>query len=199
MQIRDINIQKNRLLLSQNLESLSMFLGYEISKQLDYENREITTQLGVLDVPLIKDKIVIATILRAGLPVQLGLQKIFKESDLAFIAAARSEQKGKGVNIELSYRSGPDLKNKVLIIGDTMLATGHSVVDSYKELIANYGKPTKIFIVSVIASKPGISYVEKHIKNCQIITCALDKDLDDNFYIVPGLGDAGDLLYGEKA
>jgi uracil phosphoribosyltransferase len=199
MEIRDIELQRYRLLFNENLECLAMFLGYEISKRLNYQKHNITTPLGTIDIPLIEDHLVIATILRAGLPIQSGLQKIFKKADLAFVAAERREKMGEEVSVDLFYRASSSLKDSVLIIGDTMLASGHSIVDSYNELVENYGQPNKVFLACVIASLPGVAYAEKHIKNVEIVTCALDEKLDENFYIVPGLGDAGDLLYGEKA
>jgi uracil phosphoribosyltransferase len=141
---------------------------------------------------------VIATIIRAGLPVQHGLKQVFDEAELAFVAAGRKPETPAGVEIDLAYTAAPSLEGKVLIIGDTMLATGKSLVDSYNALVKSYGKPKQTYVVAVVGSKQGVAYAEEHIPGMQLFICAVDTELNDKFYIVPGLGDAGDLLYGEK-
>jgi uracil phosphoribosyltransferase len=196
-ELRDVEIQKDKRRFERNLEKAGALAAYELSKQLTYIDQETTTSLGQAKTALIKDKIVIATILRAGLPMQKGVASIFEEAELAFIAAGRKPETGHGVEIDLAYTASPDLTGKILIIADTMLATGSSILDSYNAL-RKYGMPSRLFIICAIASQPGIEFVEKNIPGAGIIAAAVDPGLNDKFYIVPGLGDAGDLLYGEK-
>ena len=197
-ELRDVNVQLDSKKFENNLERLSIIAGYELSKRLDYKDHQTTTPLDKIKTPLLQDSIVIATILRAGLPVQNGLHQVFDDAELAFVAAGRKPETAHGVEIDLAYTATPALKNKVLIIGDTMLATGHSLVDSYKSLIDKGGQPKSIYIVAIIASQPGIDYVLQHIPEADITVITVDPKLNDKFYIVPGLGDAGDLLYGPK-
>jgi uracil phosphoribosyltransferase len=174
-----------------------MVAGYELSKQLTYQKQVTQTPLAAAETQILKDRLVISTILRAGLPLQRGIASVFNDAELAFMAAGRKPETEHGVEIDLSYVATPDLTNKVLVIADTMLATGHSIIDAYQALLA-HGKPSRVIIISVIASQPGVDYVEKHIPKVEIITAAVDPELNDKFFIVPGLGDAGDLLYGPK-
>ncbi len=197
-ELRDIGLQKDKLRFKYNLERLGMIAGYEISKQLTYSNHSTKTPLGTSITPILKDKIVLCTILRAGLPLQNGIHKIFDGADLAFIGAGRKPENGGEVEIDLSYVASPDLKGKTLIIADTMLATGKSLVDAYRALTKEHSTPKHTFVVSVIASQAGVEFVSKHIPNVEVIVCAVDPELNDKYYIVPGLGDAGDLLYGPK-
>lgn len=197
-ELRDVGLQKDRRHFVQNLETLGMIAGYELSKLLQYKDHETQTPLGVANTPLLADNLVISTVLRAGLPVHRGLCQIFPVAEPAFIAAGRKPENGGEVEIDLSYVAGPTLDNKVLIIADTMLATGKSIVTAYEAMTRKLGQPKQVFVVAVLASKPGVEHVNKHIPECEIIACALDPELDDRSFIVPGLGDAGDLLYGEK-
>ncbi len=196
-ELRDVTLQKDQARFGQNLEKLGMIAGYELSKQLDYKDHATETPLGTTNTPVLKDKVVLATVLRAGLPLQRGLQQVFTTAEQAFVGAGRKENTGKGVEIDLSYMAAPQLDGKVLILADTMLATGHSLVDAYHALIQS-GMPRKVFIISVIASQAGVDYLTKELPEAELYICAVDQKLNDQYYIVPGLGDAGDLLYGPK-
>jgi uracil phosphoribosyltransferase len=198
-ELRDVDIQKNSQHFEQNLERLGMIAGYELSKQLTYQDQVTITPLGTVNTPILKDKIVLATILRAGLPVQNGVKAIFDEAELSFVAAGRKPETAAGVEIDLAYTASPHMEGKVLVIADTMLATGKSLVDTYEALAKSYGAPDKVYIVAVIASQQGVDYVTQNIPGVSIIVSAVDPILNDRFFIVPGLGDAGDLLYGPKA
>jgi uracil phosphoribosyltransferase len=198
-ELRDTEIQKNSQHFEQNLERLGMIAGYELSKQLSYQDKETTTPLSKVNTPILKDKIVLATILRAGLPVQKGVKAIFDDAELSFVAAGRKPETAAGVEIDLAYTASPRMEGKVLVIADTMLATGKSLVDTYQALSNSYGKPGKVYVVAVIASQQGVDYVSEHIPGVGIVVSAVDPELNDKFFIVPGLGDAGDLLYGPKA
>jgi uracil phosphoribosyltransferase len=180
LELRDVEIQKDKRRFENNLEQVGRLAAYELSKQLEFEDCETTTQLG-----------------RAGLPMQRGIASVFQEAELAFIAAGRKPETEHRVEIDLAYVATADLTGKTLIITDTMLATGSSILDSYNALV-KYGRPSRLFIVCAIASKTGVEFIEKNIPEAEIVTAVVDPDLNDKFYIVPGLGDAGDLLYGEK-
>ena len=197
-ELRDVEIQKDRPRFETNIERLGMLAGYEVSKRLTYKTIDTPTVLGVAKTPVVADEIVIATILRAGIPVQRGVHKVLDGSALAFIGAARQEEDGEGIQIKLDYVAAPRLEGKVLIIADTMLATGHSLVDSYCALVAERGTPKQTIIVAVISCQPGIEYLQSELPDAEIIVCAVDPELNEHYYIVPGLGDAGDLLYGPK-
>ena len=197
-ELRDVTIQKDRRRFEQNVERLGVCLGYELSKGLSYNDHATKTPLGTASTQLLKDRLVLATILRAGLPLQDGLRQVFDSAEPAFVGAGRKPETGKGVEIDLNYVAGPRLDGKILVLADTMLATGSSLVDAYKALVAQNGQPHKTFVIGVIASQPGLEYIEKHIPDVQIYVGAVDPVLNDKFFIVPGLGDAGDLLYGPK-
>jgi uracil phosphoribosyltransferase len=197
-ELRDSKLQKDSSRFENNLELLGMIAGYELSKQLRYVDHATKTPLGIANTPILDDKIVLSTILRAGLPVQRGIQRILQRTELAFIAAGRNPDSSGGVTINLAYVAAPDLTDKVLIIADTMLATGHSIVEAYQALIKEHGNPRQVFVVAVIAAEAGVAYVRKHLPQAELIVCAVDKELSDQYFIVPGLGDAGDLLYGPK-
>ncbi len=197
-ELRDIEIQKDRRLFETNVERIGVIAAYELSKQLNYKDVDTTTQLGVAKTQVVADELVICTVLRAGLPLQRGLQTIFDKAAMAFVGAARKPETGNKVEIDLGYMASPKLDGKILVLADTMLATGSSLIDAYSALTAKHGKPVKTIVVAVIASQDGVDFVEKHIPEVEIIAGAVDPELNDKFYIVPGLGDAGDLLYGSK-
>jgi uracil phosphoribosyltransferase len=197
-EIRDSEIQKDSMRFRRNLERIGEVLAYEISKTLTYESREIITPLGVTQVPVIKQQPVIATILRAGLPLHNGVLNYFDRAENAFVSAYRRHHKDGSFDIHVEYLSAPDLTGKDLILCDPMLATGSSMVLAYKALISK-GKPRHTHIVSVIASTEGVEFVKKQLpENVTIWTGAVDEELTVQSYIVPGLGDAGDLAYGNK-
>ena len=181
------------------MERLGEIFAYEISKHLEYDKREITTSLGIAEVPVMKQQPVIASILRAGIPFHLGILNYFDKAESAFVSAYRKHNKSGSFDIQVEYVSCPDITDKVLILSDPMLATGASMVKTYRELILN-GKPKHTHIVSVLASAEGIDYLHKHMSLDEITiwTGAIDDELTAQSYIVPGLGDAGDLAFGEK-
>jgi len=198
-EIRDADIQQDRMRFRRNLERVGEIFAYEISKSLNYVKTEVTTPLGIANVNLYNDKIVVASILRAGLPIQTGIINYFDNADFAFISAFRKYSKDGTFTIKIEYMNAPDLEGKTLIICDPMLATGASMVLSYRALIES-SKPLHTHFVTLIASKEGINYVKKNIcsKDYTLWVADVDDELTVKSYIVPGLGDAGDLAYGNK-
>jgi uracil phosphoribosyltransferase len=196
-QMRDENLQLNPVLFRRNLNRFSQILGYEISKTLRYEAVKTVTPLGEADTNRLEDQIVLATIIRAGLPMHEGLLSVFDRTENAFISAYRRHHKDGTFEVSLEYISSPDLDNKVLILSDPMLATGSSVVRSLEALM-EYGTPREVHIISVVASSAGLEYVQVKFPNAIIWIGAEDEELTAKSYIVPGLGDAGDLAYGPK-
>lgn len=198
-ELRDIAIQKDRLRFRKNIERLGQILAYEISKNLAFTTTEITTPLSLYKTEVLNEQIVIATILRAGLPFYNGFLSYFDNADSAFIGAMRVESNiSENIEIELNYHASPNLENRTLILCDPMLATGKSLVKSYFALVNKKGLPSKTYISAVIASRIGIEYIIKNIPNCAIYVGVIDVELNDQQYIVPGLGDAGDLCFGKK-
>jgi len=197
-ELRDEQIQKDSLRFRKNLERIGEIFAYEISKKLIWEKKEITTPLGVANVPVLKQQPVVATILRAGLPLHQGILNFFDKAENAFVSAFRKHHKDGSFDIQIEYVSGPDLNDKILILCDPMLATGASLILTYKNLL-HRGRPKHTHLVTVISSSEGIAYAKKHLpENCTLWTAAIDDDLTAQSYIVPGLGDAGDLAFGEK-
>lgn len=198
-EIRDIVIQKDSQRFRTNFERLGEIFAYEISRKLQYEAREVITPLGVAECQVLTAYPVIASILRAGMPMHQGMLRIFDKSENAFIAAYRKHHKDGNFDIQVEYISSPDLTDKVLILADPMLATGASMVLTYKDLLAK-GKPAHTHIVTILASQQGVDYCKKHLssKEVTIWVGAVDDELTAQAYIVPGLGDAGDLAYGTK-
>jgi uracil phosphoribosyltransferase len=198
-EIRNVSIQKDSMRFRRNLERIGEIMAYEISQKLNYHKQETQTPLGVKVTPSLSDQIVIASILRAGLPFHQGFLNYFDWAENAFIAAYRKPLQNHEFEIALEYASTPDLTNKVLILADPMLATAWSMEKVYKALL-EFGKPSKVFIASVIAAQPGIDYLTEKLtnENLSIWTADIDPELDEKSYIVPGLGDAGDLAFGEK-
>jgi uracil phosphoribosyltransferase len=197
-EIRSVEIQKDPLRFRRNMERIAEILGYEVSKHLVYTESEIETPLGKAKIQLSKEKPLLATILRAGLSMHQGLLNYFDHSESAFISAYRKHSTAEDFEIYVEYMAAPDLDNKIWIISDPMLATGSSMVTVYQAML-RYGNPKRIFIVSAIATPVAIDYVKKHLpENTEIFVAAIDQELTAQSYIVPGLGDAGDLAYGEK-
>ncbi|MCF8331445.1 MAG: uracil phosphoribosyltransferase [Bacteroidales bacterium] len=198
-EIRDEVIQKEPIRFRKNLERIGEFFAFEISKKLKYISKETKTPLGEAETRILHNKIVLATILRAGLPMHQGMLNIFDHAQNAFVSAYRRHHKDGSFDVKVEYSSSPSLDDKVLIISDPMLATGHSMVLTYNELLRK-GKPATTHIVSVVASTQGIEELKKKIrdKNITLWIAALDEELTAQAYIVPGLGDAGDLAYGIK-
>lgn len=198
-EIRDAEVQKDSLRFRGNLVKLGELFAYEISKELEYETREVVTSLGIANVPVLKSYPVLAAILRAGLPVHQGFLNMFDKSENAFVSAYRKYHKDHSFTIQVEYASVPDLEGKVVILCDTMLATGASAVHSYKELLV-HGNPQHTHIVAIVASQEGLEYLKRNLprKNITIWVGAIDDELTAQAYIVPGLGDAGDLAFGKK-
>ena len=198
-EMRDQTVQKDSLRFRTNLERIGTLIAYEISKTLEYKIEEIQTPLAVSKSNVLKDKIVLATILRAGLPLNNGFLNAFDKAESGFVTAYRKHTNDKEFEVIVEYMSAPKLDNKILILSDPMLATGSSMLMAYKALLRN-GSPKHTHIVSVLASKEAINYLEKHIdsSNFTLWTAAIDPVLTSRSYISPGLGDAGDLAFGAK-
>jgi len=197
--LRDVNVQNDRQRFRRNLERIGEIAAYEISRTMRYEERDFTTPLGVSSMQVHAEEPVIATILRAGLPLHQGILNYFDQADNAFISAYRKHHKDGSFEISLEYVAAPSLDGRVVILTDPMLATGQSMVMTYKAMLEK-GVPAHTHVVSVIASKLGVDYVKKHLsENITLWIGAVDEELTAQSYIVPGLGDAGDLAYGEKA
>lgn len=196
-ELRDAQLQSDRMRFRRNLERIGEIAGYEISQQLQYEEKEIQTPLGISVCQVLTDQPVLATILRAGLPLHQGLLHVFDKADNAFISAYRKHKRDGTFDISLDYISCPDLDNRVVIISDPMLATGASLVNTLQYL-KDEGRPSEIHIVAAIACTVGIEYIQRSEPQVKIWCGAIDEELTAKGYIVPGLGDAGDLAYGLK-
>jgi uracil phosphoribosyltransferase len=196
-EIRDVQVQSDRMRFRRNLERIGEIAAYEISRKLVYEEKEIQTPLGISPCKVLKEQPVLATILRAGLPLHQGLLNYFDKADNAFISAYRKHNLDGSFEISLDYISCPELENRVLIISDPMLATGSSLVKTIQYL-RDEGHPSEIHVVVAIACTVGIEYVKRSEPNAKIWCGAIDEELTAKGYIVPGLGDAGDLAFGTK-
>ena len=196
-ELRDEEMQKERMRFRRNMERIGEVAAFEISKTLAFEEKEIQTPLGIAVSKTLKAQPVLATILRAGLPLHQGLLNYFDRADNAFISAYRKHQRDGSFEISLDYVSCPDLEERVVIISDPMLATGSSLVKTI-QFLRDEGKPAEIHIVVAIACTVGIEYVKRSEPHCKIWCGAIDDELTAKGYIVPGLGDAGDLAYGAK-
>ena len=197
-ELRDAEIQKDRMRFRRNLERLGEIFAYEISKQLPYAVKEVTTPLGIASVPVLSEQPVIGTILRAGLPLHNGFLNFFDQADNAFISAYRMHHKDGSFDIKLEYVSTPSLNGRILILNDPMLATGSSIVMTYRALL-EHGIPRQTHIVAALASTQGVNYVKSHLSSeVTLWIGAVDEELTAQAYIVPGLGDAGDLSFGNK-
>ncbi len=196
-EIRDVQIQSDRMRFRRNLERIGEIAAYEISRRLVYEEKEVQTPLGISQCKVLKEQPVLATILRAGLPLHQGLLNYFDKADNAFISAYRKHQHDGSFEISLDYISCPELENRVVIISDPMLATGSSLVKTIQYL-RDEGHPREIHVVVAIACTVGIEYVQRSEPQVKIWCGAIDEELTAKGYIVPGLGDAGDLAFGTK-
>ncbi|MCX6317961.1 MAG: uracil phosphoribosyltransferase [Bacteroidetes bacterium] len=196
-ELRNVNIQTDRMRFRRNLERIGEVAAYEISKQLTWEEREIPTPLGTAMHKMLKEQPVLATILRAGLPLHNGLLNYFDQADNAFISAYRKHNKDGSFEISLDYVSCPELENRVVIISDPMLATGSSLVKTI-HFLKEEGRPKEIHIVAAIACTVGIEYVVREEPSATVWCGDIDDELTAKGYIVPGLGDAGDLAFGTK-
>lgn len=199
-EIRDREIQRDSMRFRRNLERIGEVMGYEISRSLNYVSRIVETPLGEASVEMISDKIVLATILRAGLPMHQGFLNYFDDAESAFVSAYRKSSKDGSFKVKVEYISSCDLEGKTLILVDPMLATGTSLVLAYEALIAKGGEPAHTHVASIIASEQGVDYASRHLpsRKTTLWLGAVDAELTSRSYIVPGIGDAGDLAFGEK-
>ena len=197
-EIRDAVIQKDSMRYRRNMERVSEIMAYELSKKLDYTEVNVNTPLGEAQIHVVKDQPVLATILRAGLAMHQGLLNYFDKAESAFVSAFRKHTTHEEFEVHVEYMASPQLDNRVLIISDPMLATGKSMALVYKALIKQ-GKPSRIIVVSAIATPLALDFLKNHLPDNTIYFLgAIDEELTAQYYIVPGLGDAGDLAYGEK-
>jgi uracil phosphoribosyltransferase len=196
-ELRNVETQVDRMRFRRNLERIGEVAALEISKTLEHTEKEIQTPLGIIVTNVLKDQPVLATILRAGLPLHQGMLNYFDKADNGFISAYRKHNRDGSFEISLDYVSCPELEDRVVIISDPMLATGSSLVKTI-QFLREEGKPKEIHIVAVIACTVGIEYLKRSEPQCKIWCGAIDDELTAKGYIVPGLGDAGDLAYGVK-
>ncbi len=196
-ELRDVDIQTDPMKFRYNLNKVGEIFAYEISKGLNYEEVKVQTPLGVATCNTIKDKLVLGAILRAGLPLHQGLLNVFNNVENAFISAYRKHNNDGSFDIHMEYITCPNVEGKVLILADPMLATGASIDASLKS-IEEYGKPSKIHVVVAVASADGINYIQRNYPDVELWVGSRDEELTAKSYIVPGLGDAGDLAFGSK-
>ena len=198
-QLRNKKIQQDRMRFRRNIERLGEILGYELSRNLNYRNETVETPLGKVEIPVPSNEIVLCSILRAGLPLHTGLLNYFDAADNSFISAYRHHpQNDENFEILVEYLASPGLQDKTLILADPMLATGRSFVNVLQAL-EKMGTPREIHLVSIIGAREGIEYVQESFpQNSHLWIATIDEELDSRGYIVPGLGDAGDLCYGPK-
>ena len=198
-ELRDIEIQNDPLRFRKNLQRIGEIMAHEISKSLSYKIKSTKTPLGISNSQIMDEKLVIGTILRAGLPMHEGFLNYFDRAENAFVSAYRKYTDKEHFDIHIEYISSPDINGKTLLLVDPMLATGASFELAYKALLSR-GNPSNIHMASVIASQDGVNYLKEKLDldRINLWYAAIDPDLNNKSYIVPGLGDAGDLAYGEK-
>jgi uracil phosphoribosyltransferase len=198
VELRDLETQKDRGKFRNNLEKLGEVLAYEVSKTLEYEKKPLVTPMAITSVSQLVSQPVLAVILRAGVPFFQGFLNFFDQADCAFIGAYRKDHNADYTfDISMEYVATPTLEGRTLIIIDPMLATGKSILSSYATLL-EFGKPLQLYVASAIAAPEGIDLLEREIPDVSIWTGAIDEKLNSKFYILPGLGDAGDLAFGSK-
>lgn len=197
-ELRDVNIQKDSLRFRRNIERIGEIMAYEISKRFTYATQDVPSPLGISPMSLPQDEVVISTILRAGLPYHQGFLSYLDNAQNAFVSAYRKYKDRLNFDIHIEYIASPRISGKTLIITDPMLATGSSMELAYEALLTK-GHPAHIHVASIIASQQAVNLLQKRMpENTTIWLAAVDPELNDHSYIVPGLGDAGDLAYGEK-
>ena len=197
-EIRDEEIQRDMLRFRRNLERISEIMAYELSKQFKYSAKKVTTTLGEATMNVFDEELVLATILRAGLPMHYGLMNYFDRAESAFVSAYRKHTTEEDYDVQVEYCAAPNIDDKILIISDPMIATGSSMTLVYKAL-TKYGTPKQIHIVSAIATQEALDYVKDKLPpKTKFWVGAIDEELTAQAYIVPGLGDAGDLAFGDK-
>lgn len=196
-ELRDVNVQADRMRFRRNLERLGEILAYEVSKTLHYTPNNVATPLGEAEVALSDQKVVLATILRAGLPMHQGMLNYFDRAESAFVSAYRKHHKDGSFDVHVEYISCPDLTDKTLIIADPMLATGASMSLAIESLL-EHGQPAAVHVITAVAATAGVEHLQRVMPEAHLWVGAVDEELTAKSYIVPGLGDAGDLSYGEK-
>lgn len=198
-QIRNVNVHNDRMRFRRNIERIGEVMAYELSKNLHYKNIEIQTPLGIKKTTEIEDQLVLCSILRAGLPMHLGFLNYFDNADNGFISAYRYHPNNDNYfEIKVEYQAVADIENKIILLIDPMLATGQSIVSVFNRLMER-GTPKEIHIAVIVAAPEGIAYLEEHLPDtCHLWIATLDEKLNEKSYIVPGLGDAGDLAFGDK-
>ncbi|MDE7459263.1 MAG: uracil phosphoribosyltransferase [Muribaculaceae bacterium] len=198
MELRNVDIQHDPLRFRRNLERIGEIMAYEISKTLDYKTIEVTTPLAKCDCPVMDDKVVLATIFRAGIPFHQGFLQYFDRAENAFVSAYRKYKEKENFDVCIEYLASPRLEGKTLVLCDPMLATGASMELSYRALLTK-GQPAKLHVASVIASRMAVDYLESVLPaDTTLWVGVIDDEINAHSYIVPGLGDAGDLAYGVK-
>lgn len=197
-ELRSVGIQDDRMRFRKNLFRCSQILAYELSKKLDYQTQQVTTPLGELEMELMAEHPVLVSILRAGVPMHNGFLDIFDHADNGFISAYRKHTGGHEFIVKVEYLAMPSVQNRCLVLVDPMIASGKSIVLTHQAIVPSQGTPDKVFIAGLIGSEEGIDYVRRHIPNAHIFIGAVDNELTAKSYIVPGLGDAGDLAFGSK-
>lgn len=196
-ELRDIEVQKDRMRFRKNIERIGQLMAYEVSKVLAWKEQTIQTPLGTHQSKVLAEQPVLATILRAGLSMHQGVLDCFDKADCAFISAYRKHHDNHTFDIVVEYLACPDIQDRVLLIIDPMLATGQSIDLTYQALL-NRGTPKHLHILSLIASKSGVAYLQEKLPHATLWIADMDDSLNEDGYIIPGLGDAGDLSYGEK-
>lgn len=200
-EIRDVAVQNDRMRFRRNIERIGEMMAYEMSKELTYSVKQVQTPLGIAPVSTPDDEVVIATVFRAGLPLHTGFLNVFDRAGNAFVSAYRyyKDKECRVVDVHIEYIATPDLTNKTLMLVDPMLATGESMELAWRGFLTK-GTPARLQIACVIASQQGVDHLAKLFPGDEVtLWCAaIDRDMDDHSYIIPGLGDAGDLAFGEK-
>ena len=200
-ELRDVNVQTDRMRFRHNIERIGSLMAYEMSKELTYSVKQVQTPLGIAEASTPDDDLVIATVFRAGLPMHIGFLDVFDHAGNAFVSAYRyyTDAEHRQVDVHIEYIATPELNNKTLLLVDPMLATGESMELAYKAFCTK-GHPTRLLIACIIASRQGVEHLQKLFPQDDVtLWCAaIDPDLNEHAYIVPGLGDAGDLAYGDK-
>lgn len=197
-ELRDLSIQKDAMRFRKNINRIGWFLAYEASQDFEYSNTDIQTPLDTAQENLINNQLVVASVLRAGMPLHNGVLEVFDKAENAFVSAYRIENEDGSLDFKVEYNAAPNLEGKTLLLCDPMLATGNSMLLAYQALL-KHGTPKQVVILSVIGSEQGVKFVEQNFpENTSLYIAAVDPILNEQSYIVPGLGDAGDLCYGVK-
>lgn len=197
-EIRDRDVQKDAMRFRRNIERIGEILSYELSQELNFKDHTVQTPLGEKKVPLVSDQLVLCSVLRAGLPLHQGILNYFDQIENAFISAYRKHSSPEEFEIKVEYLASPSLDDKILVLADPMLATGRSLA-AVHEVLKKTGNIRQVHIVSVIAAKEGIDFISRHFpEDTHLWVATVDQDLNSKGYIVPGLGDAGDLAFGSK-